>query len=80
MYRTLNINILSVYKKGLVDCETAQQFNESYNVLAITWHKEFVKWMETTKFRVRSLKLTTKKCMLRELRVAVVLEILQING
>ena len=36
----------------------------------ITWPKEFVKWMETTKFRLRSLKSTIEKCMLTEARVA----------
>ena len=46
------------------------EFIESYKVLVITWPKEFVKWMETTKFRLRSLKSTIEKCMLIEVRVA----------
>ena len=49
--------------------KTVQQFNESYNVLAISWPKEFVKLMETTKFRLRTLKSTIEKCMLTEVRV-----------
>ena len=46
-----------------------QQFNESYNVLAINWLKEFLKGMETTIFQLRSSKSTVEK-LLTEVRVA----------
>lgn len=50
-------------KKWLIDCEAAQEFNKGYNFFAITWPKEFSKWMEKKQF-------TIGKCMLTEVGVA----------
>lgn len=56
--------------KGLVDCDTADEFEKMYVERERDWPEEFKKWMLTEKGRVRSLKETLKECMLRPVRIA----------
>lgn len=56
--------------KGLVDCDTADEFEKMYVERERDWPEEFKKWMLTEKGRVHSLKETLKECMLRPVRIA----------
>lgn len=56
--------------KGLVDCDTVEDFEKMYVEKESNWPEEFKQWMLTEKGRLRSLKGTLKECMLRPVRVA----------
>lgn len=56
--------------KGLVDCDTAEEFEKMYVEKENDWPEDFKKWMLTEKGRARSLKETLKECMLRPVRIA----------
>lgn len=53
---------------GLVDSETAEEFEQRYVDMEKEWPEEFQSWMQTTRGRVRSLKETLKQCMLKPVR------------
>ena len=56
--------------KGLVDCDTAEEFEKMYVEKENDWPEDFKKWILTEKGRIRSLKETLKECMLRPVRIA----------
>ena len=54
--------------KGLVDCDSEEDFEQQYVELAANWPGQFRNWMETKEFRKRSLKDALKFCMLKPVR------------
>lgn len=54
---------------GLVDCPVAS-FEQQYKTLSSHWPPEFVKYLESTELKVRSVKETLKKCMNVDVRKA----------
>ncbi|CAB4016779.1 High affinity nerve growth factor receptor [Paramuricea clavata] len=53
---------------GLVDSETAEEFEQRYVDMEKEWPEGFQSWMQTTRGRARSLKETLKQCMLKPVR------------
>lgn len=57
-------------RKGLVDCETEEEFEEKYVNLEVQWPDRFSTWMRTYQGSARSLKDTIKVCILKPVRIA----------
>ena len=53
----------------LVDCNDIDSFNSKLETLQRNWPANFVDWLYSKKFRLRSLKETLKKCMIKCIRV-----------
>ena len=58
------------WHKGLVYCEDEEEMEERLVNLTGGYPKEFAEWLETRVGRVRALRETLKKCMLKPLRTA----------
>lgn len=66
--------------KGLVNCDTAEEFEKMYVEKENDWPEDFKKWMLTEKGRVHSLKETLKECMLSQCVLLLALETPQTSG
>ena len=55
--------------EGLVDCNDIDSLNSKLETLQRNWPTNFVDWLYSKKFRLRSLKETSEKCMIKCVRV-----------
>ena len=55
---------------GLVDYDDPRSFDGRYEIIAMKFPSDFVKWLESKVGRARSLTETMKKCMLKPVRTA----------
>ena len=60
---------MSLRVEGLVDCNDIDLFNSRLETLQRNWPENFVDWLYSNKFRLRSLKETFEKYMIKCVRV-----------